>query len=284
MDRTLIAVTRFLSALKIKVDEEISWEAGPYSDDCVWTFKRRWRGSRSDLIAAIPTLTKLNRIGWSIFIRPPSRLIYIDDMTINSRDALQACGVQPCATVQTSQDRLQVWLSVPPSVDAADLYVAIEQRFGADAGARPSRNGTSRLGRLPGFINTKPTRNKQWVLLLNAMTRLESESSEHVIRELAASRKSLNTPPAPPRAMSAAPPPRQPSSPAAAIRRSGTDSSPSGKDCSDAMRMLARRVPAAEVEAMLLARATARNKHSPNDYARRTVAAALRFLDERNRS
>jgi hypothetical protein len=276
-------IGRMLDALGIEAGskQSLEWVCGPYDSAGRWLQRRKRIGTHAMMLADVPELIRLNDAGWSVFLRAPSGMIYLDDVTPAGADALRNLGVVPRAVVETSPGRLQVWLRVPDEVDVHTLYVAIESRIGADPGARPSAKGAGRLGRLPGFRNTKPSRSGCWVLLRSATRRMESGSSIAVLHELAEHQDQKNHTAA--RAARAAPmamkPPsgRRASSPPATVDESRADwaaacraaGAPGATQASVRAAILRRR-PYDQIAA----------RHDAEDYLRRTVTRAMAHVSD----
>ena len=99
----------------------------------------------------------LNFRGYHIFGRPnDARHILIDDLDLDSVDALIAAGLRPSLVVQTSKGNFQAWVTV--SYETVDDAVAsatarlLAKRFVGDPGSAKA----TQLGRLPGLFNKKP--------------------------------------------------------------------------------------------------------------------------------
>lgn len=286
MNFTPIVIARFLDALTVGENEVIGWQAGPYIVDAGPTSRPRLAlraertGTRAAFVNELPALKRLNHAGWSVFLRAPKRLIYADDITCEALAEMERDGIEPRAVTRTSAKSHQVWLLLPPDIDACQLYRALVARYGADPGATPSESGAARLGRCPEFRNTKPTRG-EWVKLVSSTKKSLNEGGIRVLRDLAAAHaeddgeaSTANTAARAWRAGQS--PPRRSAPDALAQAPSGIDRSRA--DCSWAMSQLRRGAPALEVEASLAASAAGRGKPDPNGYARRTVNAARRFL------
>jgi hypothetical protein len=273
-------ISRMLDALGIAAESArtLEWVCGPYESAGRWLQRRKRIGTRARMLADVTELVRLNNADWSVFLRAPSGVIYLDDVTPAGADALRDLGVVPRVVVETSPGRLQVWLRVPDGVDAHALYVGIESRIGADSGARPSATGAGRLGRLPGFRNTKPSRSGCWVLLRSATTRSEPESSSAELREIANKRtgdRTNHTAARAPRSASTAmqpPSSRRASSPPATGDQSRVDwavacraaATPGATEASVRAAILWRR-PYDQIAA----------RHDAEDYLRRTVTGAM---------
>lgn len=271
-NRTRTAVTRLIAALGLTSKDTIAWAWGPYDSSRRWVRWREQTGTPTDLFADLPRLRLLNRLKkCSVFLRGPQHVIYIDDLTATGVANLRDLDIQPRAIVETSKGSYQAWLSVSPELDRHALYLGIERQIGCDPGARPSNNGMQRLGRLPGFLNTKPERG-DWALLRSATTRQDTPESQQALKDLAANPQEIHCEHTPVGGRPAGA--RRRSTPAAG----GRDNSESGRDWAAACKAAARTGATYEdvCDAVKVRRPTIwQEKRHPERYIDRTVSRAI---------
>jgi hypothetical protein len=108
-----------------------------------------------------------------VYIRPMDRRVTIlDDLGVDQIEQLKDMNFAPAIVVETSANNFQAWIRLlPPEAPEPGLDVATQasrsliKAFGGDAGAV----GAERFGRMPGFVNRKPTHDQKgrgpWVTL-----------------------------------------------------------------------------------------------------------------------
>lgn len=234
-----------------------------------------------------------NAQGFGIFVQPAPALnralVLLDD--VEDPEALFARGVDPCAVIETSQSNFQAWVDlgepIPPEHRAA-VAKLLAREFDGDKAAA----GNIHLGRLAGFQNHKPhhadaTGKGPWVLARHskpgvcpkaAATRAWAAKYAPTLpgtpaHDLAHVQTPERSPEGKPRAAEAFA--RALDNARVHCERMATDMSVA--DFAAACTCLRQGYSVADVQAAIVP--TASRKHDPQDYARRTAAAAWQKLE-----
>jgi hypothetical protein len=128
---------------------------------------RRWTASQLLDSASVRFLRIRNRQGYDVYLRPYAGdqnagyiLLDLDRPLPGILAGLRAQGHAPSVVVETSPQRLQAWIRVsgqplPPAL-ATRIAQRLTQLYAADLVSADGR----RLGRLAGFTNRKPQRQR----------------------------------------------------------------------------------------------------------------------------
>ncbi len=116
--------------------------------------------SAEDVVALIPYCRARNADQMSIYIGLMTHsALYVDDVTADSISRLDGLCLPTRAIVETSPGSHQVWFPIPAETSAWALSAALCRLLGGDAKAHESSSTRQpRLARLPGFTNSKPSR------------------------------------------------------------------------------------------------------------------------------
>jgi len=120
---------------------------------------------RSGLERSLPWLRHENSRTAGVYFRPARDhswpLVFLDDVTL--AEAQRHADAYSAALIETSPDRLHVWLAMNQPLNEHERYLAqvkLAKRIGADMGSVSGEH----WGRLPGFKNRKPGKDG-WVNL-----------------------------------------------------------------------------------------------------------------------
>jgi hypothetical protein len=276
-DRSRLAVARLLAALPAAL-----YDVRLVPADGVGPAEVR-RLDAAGVLAALPWLRARNAAGRHIYLRPlDPRHVLVDDLDAAALRMLRGAHAV-AAIVETSPGSHQAWLTAAPGevepARAAALASNLARRYGGDPGAASA----VQLGRLPGTTNRKGRHVRAdgtypYALLRHARACIDAAARALLDSLLVAphlhDRESLDAPT--PTTDDA----REMAEGYERLRTAlgGELLDRSRADHAVAHRQLARGVAADRVVSMLLAgeRATGLPAPAALDYARRTVAAALR--------
>ncbi len=112
------------------------------------------------LLRRLPWLKAQNAKGQNVNIRPTTNhLTLLDDLTLTQTQKLTSSGYQPCVIVETSPTNFQAWVDHGRQLEREEATAAariLAERFSSDKGAAGRRHA----GRLAGFTNRKPSRQR----------------------------------------------------------------------------------------------------------------------------
>lgn len=244
--------------------------------------------SHQQLVQATQYLRHRNARGANIYLRPNETAhVLIDDLDPDSLEQFTR-DHSPAVIVETSPANFQCWLTVSPEPVDPGLASAAARLLAGRYGGDPGAASAVQHGRAPGLTNRKACHERRdgsfpWAILHHA-ARLVDPAGAALLHDAAATRcerKGTGTAPTSPTLMLQ----RTPGEEHAAATRMVRAMLPAGAavdrsrlDYAVARRQVARGVAPGRIEAVILAgaRASSMRGVEAEDYARRTVAAALR--------
>lgn len=269
------------------------------------------RGTAAELLDErnLAWLRRQNALGHGIYVRPAplsdgtaEPVAFVDDLDAAALARIEADGYRWAALIESSPGRFQGWIRLAEGPLPREVVTACAKALAAEYGGDPSSADWRHYGRAAGFTNTKPERRGDrgapfcrlvsvWRGVTEAARRLLERVREALSpRRAAAAARRVIEPPAPGAGRLLPAPPVAPSGLAEAFRAAWDgartrDQSDSARDIAAAIRLIARGADPAAVRAALLAASPrlAERHHDPEDYARRTVQAAVRWVEERRK-
>lgn len=121
---------------------------------------------QAGVVKSLPWLRYENSRGAGVYIRPARGnawpMLYLDDVSPGAAHGL--ADRHACTLVETSPNRFHVWLATDREMDERERHALqsnLAQQVGADMGSVSGEH----WGRLPGFTNRKPGKERVWVNL-----------------------------------------------------------------------------------------------------------------------
>ena len=181
IDRTMAAVQAAVRAMPspcyvVGIHDQVSGKM----------MTRKWTPQHLGEAGRIKWLKRQNAKGSNIYFRPGGEerhsWVLVDDLTVERVDKLRSDGFEPCLVAETSAGNHQAWVRFPAGVTDEER-LALGQTLAETVGGDAASVGRDHFGRLPGFTNQKPTRQLEndfqpWVFVRAAVNRLASKGQD----------------------------------------------------------------------------------------------------------